>query len=96
MRGLGAAIDAAAMAVVGALIWFGWSAVMDYLPIGLADDIDAVIGWFGTAPEGGATRAALRWLGDIEWLIAAVLVVLLLWAAEKLVGWARARLVPAH
>ena len=78
------------MLAVGALIYFGWSALMDYLPFMFADDIAAVIGWFGDPPE-QSLRPSLRWLGDIEWLIGAVLVVLLFWAAEKLVGMFRPR-----
>jgi hypothetical protein len=76
-------VDIAAMAAVAAAIWFGWSPLLAYLPDGLASDIDAVAGWLGADTT---ARGWLGWLGAVEWVVAALLVVVLFWAAEKLVG----------
>lgn len=80
--------DLAAMAAAGLAIWFGWNPLLRYLPNGLATDVDRVAGWLGA--DTGA-RAWLGWLGAIDWPMAAVLFVLLLWLLEKLVSAIRAR-----
>ncbi len=85
-RALGTAVDLAAMAGLAVLVWFGWTPVMRYLPGRLAGDVDAVLGWIGIET---ASRSWLAWVGHVEWLVGAVLVVLLFWLAEKLVGLAR-------
>jgi hypothetical protein len=82
-------VDIAAMAVVAAAIWFGWKPLLAYLPDGLAADVDAVAGWLGAD---AAARGWLAWLGAVEWVVAALLVVVVFWAAEKLVGAIRRRL----
>lgn len=93
MRGLAAsAVDILAMAAVGAGIWLYWNPLMRYIPNGFADDVDAVIVWLGGAGE-PSSRRSLRWLAEIEWVIGAAVVVLLLWLAEKLVGLVRARIL---
>ena len=76
-------VDLAAMASVALAIWFGWNPLLAYLPDALATDVDAVAGWLGI--DAGA-RGWLGWLGAVEWIVAALLVVAMFWAAEKLVG----------
>jgi hypothetical protein len=82
-RRTAALVDLAAMAVVALAIWFGWNPLLAYLPDGLAGDIDAIAGWLGAD---AAARRWLGWLGAVEWVVAALLVVVLFWAAEKLVA----------
>ena len=95
MRKLAASgLDLLAMVAVGATIWLWWTPLMRYLPNGLADDIDAVIVWTGGAAE-PASRSYLRWLADVEWLVGAVVIVLLLWLTEKLVGLIRTHVLRA-
>lgn len=91
-RGLANAIDLAAMAGIAALVWFGWNPVMRYLPGRLAGDLDAALAWIGIEAE---TRGWLGWLNDVEWLVGAALLAIVLWVAEKLVGLARRYLVVA-
>lgn len=89
-RAIANAIDLGAMAGIAALVWFGWNPVMRYLPGRLAGDLDVALGWIGIEAE---TRGWLGWLSDVEWLVGAVLLVVVLWIAEKFVGLARRYLV---
>ena len=88
MRTFSIFADISSMIVVGALVYFGWSAVMAYLPFGLADDFDSVLAWIGDSSE-TSSRRSFRWLAEIEWLIGAVLVVLLFWVFERIVNLIR-------
>lgn len=87
-RALGTFADLAAMALVAVLVYFGWNPMMRYLPGKLINDVDAVLGWLG-AEDGTTSRDWLRWTAEVEWLIGALVVVILFWAFEKLVALVR-------
>jgi hypothetical protein len=82
-------VDVGAMAGVAAAIWLLWNPVLRYVPGGLAADVDRVLGWLGLP---GGSVAWLSWLGDVEWLVAVVLVVALFWVTEKAVAAVQRRL----
>lgn len=84
-----AAVDLAVMVGIAAAIWFWWNPLLRYLPGGLADDVDSVLGWLGADSAAGGW---LRWLAEVEWLVGALLIVAALWLAEKMVAAARRRL----